>query len=293
MNPTPTPNPQDQPKPVNPTQQPNPLDQPKPVNPVSQNDLTVQGLRVSVKGQDDSRLLLDALQKMGKNVQLQHSYFKLDNPEQAEQKMRDKLKKSGLYDKLDELLRTLSGRTIEDVIDEAAYGRRYPDGVEGNTQIELKAAHDLADHFDRAVKQMLQDGLLQEQSKATFKWYINTGFRDFLYDNEKAEFDKALSLIKQLAQVMGIPIEETDASIVKELWEQRIRSLPLATILFVNGKPITSPVTVHTDYGDVTFTPLGTFPVKGNPVMCLNFGETVHCYDKNGNEINPANVIMR
>jgi uncharacterized Zn-binding protein involved in type VI secretion len=67
----------------------------------------------------------------------------------------------------------------------------------------------------------------------------------------------------------------------------------LLAMMLIKGNLPKACVRLTSKYGDIIITPVGEFKVKGSPVACLYFGDAVKCYDQNGNEANPANVIVR
>lgn len=160
---------------------------------------------------DNADLLKKMLARRGINIEsLGHGTqkLKIDNPDEEVEKVEQKLLKTGLYDKLDKVLREACQTTLNDVLKEAK-GERIHDGRIGSVRVELKAAYDLANNFPRAVKQMIQDGILQKQGKAVVRWFINTGARNMLYEHTRAKFDVARNLIIRLARLLGVPVEET------------------------------------------------------------------------------------
>jgi hypothetical protein len=258
-------------------------------------------MKYIVQFTDNADLLENVLKRIGKKIGGNGGSFRVDNPEKVKEEVRLRLKKAGLYSKLDNILRNLYRTSIEEVIERVAYGYRYPDTAEGLYKVELKAAYDLATNFPLAVKQIIQDGILQEQGKAMFKWYVNTGFRELLDESTRKRFDVVYPLLKDLGGLFGVPVFGTDRTIVWQVWWEHVYSRAggewgLALILLNDNLPKASKV-ISIGVGEIIITPVMPIKVKDfgqihGSVVCLNFGEKNYCYDKDGNQIDPSLVAM-
>lgn len=252
--------------------------------------MTVEGIRYVMKlDHDNADLLKKVLARRGINIESLErgtQKLKIDNPDEEVEKVEQKLRKAGLYDKLDKVLRELYHTTLEEVLEGAKKGRIH-DGHIGSIRVELKAAFDLAKNFPQAVKQIIQDGILQEQGKAVVKWFINTGARNMLYDAARAKFDIARSLIIELARLLGVPVEETSEA---EVLTGLIAIIPKDML---SNLPRDRSTTISVEGLTLEITPVAKFKTVGKPAACLNFGERVYCFDQNGNEVNPAKVVFQ
>ena len=288
------------PKPTQPGQQPSQLPTPtnpstlppSPVNPVP-NEVYANGMKYIIEiTYDDADFLRKVLRREGKKIEplkLGQEGMRIDNPDEAVEEARQKLKKSGLYDKVDKILRELYHTTLDDVLQEAK-GKRIHDGRLGPYRVELKALYDLAHNFPSAVKQMIQDGILQKQGKAKVIWYVNSGLRNFLSSRASvtaAKFDTAYGLIKELGKLFNVAVEGTNEADVAE-----VLKASLVTVIFQGMIPKLQCSIINLGGLTLTITPV-EFKTVGKPVACLNFGEKVYCFDQNGNEVNPANVGVR
>jgi hypothetical protein len=240
---------------------------------------------------DNAGFLKEVLRREGKKIEpieLGHEGLRIDNPDEEVEHVRQKLKGSGLYDKVDKVLRESYHTTLDDVLEEAK-GKRIHDGRLGPYRVELKALHDLANNFPRAVKQMIQDGILQKQGKAKVIWYVNSGLRNFLSSRASvtgAKFDTAYGLIKELGKLFNVAVEGTNEADVAE-----VLKASLITVISQGMIPKGRCSIINLGGLTLAVTPV-EFKVKGKPVICLNFCEKAYCYDQNGNQVNPANVVV-
>lgn len=135
---------------------------------------------------------------------------------------------------------------------------------------------------------MIQDGILQEHGKAVVKWFINTGARNVLSGKVlKEKFDVGRSLILELARLLSVAVEEPSEA---EVTHALIAMIPK---VMLSKLPRDRSTTISVEGLTLEITPVAKFKTVGKPVACLNFGEKVYCFDQNGNEVNPANVVVR
>jgi len=101
------------------------------------------------------------------------------------------------------------------------------------------------------------------------------------------KFSAARDSIIELARLLGVSVEETSEA---EVLTGLIAVIPKDML---SKLPRDRSTTISVEGLTLEITPVAKFKTVGKPVACLNFGEKVYCFDQNGNEINPANVVVR
>lgn len=103
----------------------------------------------------------------------------------------------------------------------------------------------------------------------------------------KEKFDVGRSLILELASLLSVAVEEPSEA---EVTHALIAMIPK---VMLSKLPRDRSTTISVEGLTLEITPVAKFKTVGKPVACLNLGEKVYCFDQNGNEVNPANVVVR
>jgi hypothetical protein len=272
---------------------PEPQPPPNPISPVRPEEI-LPGVKAYVKVLADSEeLVKEVLRRAGLRVG-----EGVTEGLRADPKVRDSvegfkemLKKDkqlwgelsdlfGGEDKLERFLDSLRG----------GFERRYDAVViEGGTRYraELKAAQDLAVNLRYAVEEAVKDAVMQDVKGIPVKWYINTGMKPYLSGSLYGAFSRARDLIVRLLTRLGIPFYETPTSAVGAVLRDRLKQVGLDKFL---GKAAGAIVVVTV--ADVTLE-LHVREVAAMPrAYCVDFGETIVCFDEGGNPVKPEKVRL-
>ena len=274
---------------------PEPQPPPPPVSPFRPVEL-VPGVKTIVSVLADSEeFVREALSRSGFRV---GSGATVRLPERKEVKdsvegLKEKLKKDGKL--WNELSRLFGGEDkLESFLDslKGGFERRYDAIVIERSGArfhgELKAAQDLAVNLRYAVEEAIKDAVMQDVKGIPVKWYINSGMKPYLSSSLQGSFSRARELIGKLLTKLGIRYYDVPSTTVAQMLAERLKQVGLDKFI---GKAAGAVIVVTVR--DLT---LELRVKEASPMpraYCVNFGDTIKCFDEKGNPVEPTKVITR